>query len=395
MDKVKTKKTPLLNLLFAIILIEIVVGGSGRLLDIGPVSLKMILFLLGMIVFAFNIKNLKNSIVVQIQLVYTVSIMFSFSIGLFFNADVNLIIEDIKPLLFFFLMSYFYVSIKTIKDVHKVIYYIKYGSLFMSIIHLLIVFLIFIKFINFDRFYAVQSEGSEIMFRNENLFFYKGFLYLCIGFFFLLLSDKKKDKILSLIVLVSICLTLTRGFIFFTFIVLGFYLLFINKVLKLKFLTILLGILGILYALPILIEARSENSSDSDVMRKITFEQVVDRTDFFSFFFGHGFGHGVPIRPIHMENSFLEIVYKQGIIGLAIYIYILFILVLLYKKIKNKKTVLPFVLATFFVYLQSFTNPYVNNPIGLSIVCLSLVVLYRIYYLEKNDYALKKINSYD
>lgn len=390
MDKVKTKKTPLLNLLFAIILIEIVVGGSGRLLDIGPVSLKMILFLLGMIVFAFNVKQLKNSIVIQIQLLFTISIITSFSIGLLLNADLSDVLEDIKPLLFFFLMSYFYVSIKTIKEVDKVVYYIKYGSLFMSVIHLIVVFLLYIKFIDFGRFYEVQSEGSEIMFRNENLFFYKGFLYLCIGFFFLLLSDKKKDKILSLIVLLSICLTLTRGFIFFTLIVLVFYLLFINKVLKFKIITILFGILSVLYALPILLEARSENSSESDYMRKLTFDQVVDRIDFFSFVFGHGFGNGVPARPIHMESSFLEIFHKQGILGVAIYIYIIFILVLLYKKIKNKKIVLPFVLATVFVYLQSFTNPYINNPIGLSIVCLSFVVLYRIYYLEKNDYALKK-----
>lgn len=377
------KRHPILNIIFGIVLLEIVIGGSGRLMDIGPVSLKMILYLIGMLIFASNLKHLKNSVIVKIQFLFTISIFFSLSIGFLFNAAIGDVLEDIKPLLFFYLMSYFYVSITSVKDIRKVIYYIKYGSLCMSLVHLVIVFLIYIKVAAFNNFYADQSGSSEILFRNENLFFYKGFLYLCIGFFFLLLSDKKKDKLLSLIVLTSIFLTLTRGFIFFTLIVLGFYLLFINKRLKLKLLAVLLGVISFIYALPVLLAARSESASEGDVIRKVTFEQVVERIDLFSFFFGHGFGNGVPVRPIHFENSFLEIFHKQGIIGLAFYIYILGLLIFFYKKIRNKKLVLPFLLSTVFVYLQSLTNPYINNPIGLSIVCLSLVVLYRLYYLEK------------
>lgn len=386
MNENSLKKSPLLSFLFAIIIIEIVIGGSGRLIDIGPLSLKMILFFLGMVVLVLNITKLKKNVIVQLQLFLTVCILLSISIGFINGAELSLLFEDIKPLIFFYLISYFYISIQNRNDILKVVKYIKYGALAMSIIHLFVVILLYLQIMDFSRFYEQQSEGSEIMFRNEVLFFYKGFLYLCIGFFFLLLSNKKIDKLLSILPLISICLTLTRGFIFSTLLVLFFYMLFINKQIKVKIIALLSGILVTSYALPILMEARSDNSSESDIMRTITFDQVVYEINPFSFFFGHGFGNGVPIRRVHMEASFLEIFHKQGIFGLLFYLAIMVIVIGYYRNIKDenfKQLSLPFLLSVIFVYLQSFTNPYVNNPIGISIICITLVVLYRINLLQK------------
>lgn len=386
MNKSNLKKSPVISFLFAIIIIEIVVGGSGRLIDIGPVSLKMILFILGMLAFILSIKKLGKNIISTLQLFLTICLLLGISIGLLNGAELSLLFEDVKPLIFFYLISYFYISIQDVQDFLKLINYIKYGALAMSIIHLFVVILLYLHIMDFSRFYEQQSEGSEIMFRNEVLFFYKGFLYLCIGFFFLLLSNKKIDRLLSILPFISICLTLTRGFIFSTLLVLFFYMLFINKQIKIKIIAVLTATAAIIYALPILMDARSDNSSESDLIRKIIFDEVLNDINPFSFLFGHGFGHGVPIRPVHMEISFLEIFHKQGIFGLLFYLAIIVIVIVYYKNIKNenfKRMSLPFLLSVIFVYLQSLTNPYVNNPIGISIICITLVFLYRTNTLEK------------
>ena len=59
-----------------------------------------------------------------------------------------------------------------------------------------------------------------------------------------------------------------------------------------------------------------------------------------------------------------------------------------YLNIRNlayKKMFKPFLVSTFFVYFQSLTNPYLNNPIGMSMVLLAFSVLLVILNIEKKE----------
>jgi hypothetical protein len=40
----------------------------------------------------------------------------------------------------------------------------------------------------------------------------------------------------------------------------------------------------------------------------------------------------------------------------------------------NRKIALPFFLSCLFVYIETLTNPFLNNPIGMSMVLISLAV---------------------
>ncbi|MDM1063532.1 hypothetical protein HXZ62_13320 [Empedobacter falsenii] len=382
------KKFNILRLVLYFVLIEIVIGGSGRMLEFGALSLKMLLFGIAMLLTFFNAKKIiLDKSLFFLEAFFLLLTLFSLSMGFFSNSELENIFEDIKPLIFIIIINFFIITIDSTKTIDKVTSIIKYSSAFMAIIYIMIVLMLFLGILNFDVFYEGQSENSEVMFRNEYMFFYKGFLYLGVGFLFLILSNKKIDQILSVLVFSALCLTLTRGFILMSILVYIFYIYFINKKIFLKIFISVIGISLAIYLLPIFFETLGDKS-DSDVMRFITFNQVIDEMTLFSFLFGHGFGHGVESRPIHMEISFLEIFHKQGIIGISFWLYLLYLNFKYYFKIKSKnykRLVLPFLLSVCFTYLQSLTNPFINNPIGISIIMLSTVVLYKLTIFEKKN----------
>ncbi|WKK58406.1 O-antigen ligase [Sphingobacterium sp. BN32] len=372
------KKYGLKDLFFYVVIIEIVIGGSGRMIEFGPLSLKMVLFAIALIISFFSLREVKSSEVFKIQTFFIITLLTSFLVAIFNRADPPAFLEDMKPLLFIFMINYFAINIKTRKDIEIVTLLIKRASLIMAIIYLLTVLALFLGVLNFTTFYEQQSEGSEIMFRNEYFFLYKGFLYLGIGFFFCLLSIKKLDKLFALILFIALALTLTRGFILAALLLFAYYVFFLNKSISLKSITIVLGVVSFIYFLPLLFDTLGDKS-DSDMIRITNINEVLDALTIPSFFIGHGFGIGVPIRPVHMEISYLEIFHKQGIFGLSFWIFLFVFLVKKYIQLKIfKKEALPYVLSVGFVYLQSFTNPFINNPIGISITLISIVVLIRL-----------------
>ena len=373
------------KLFFYLVLIEIVIGGSGRMIEFGPLSFKMVLFGISLVLTFFNLRKLKfDKYLLFFEFFFIFSILFSFSVGALNFSSTENIFEDLKPLLFILMINFFLIAIDGIKTINNVIRIIKYFSLFMAIIYIIFVILLFMNIINFSTFYEQQSEIGEILFRNQYMVFYKGFLYLGVGFLFLAVSQKRTDKIYSIIVFVALCLTLTRGFILMAAAVYGFYIFFVNKKASVKILVSAITIGLLIYLLPIMFNVLGDKS-ESDIVRIITFHQVTDEINLLSFFIGHGFGHGVEARPIHMEISYLEIFHKQGILGLFFWFYVLYIVFKYYFSIKNqqfKRMALPFLLSVCFTFLQSLTNPYINNPIGISICMLSIAVLYRLNVIE-------------
>lgn len=383
----KQIKTPFLKLLIFPILYEIILGGSGRMFEVGPVTLRMIFFVVALFlsIFYYGIFPNKDKTASNFLLLFIFVLLVGISVGMLNGAKIELILEDVKALIFFLIIIFFSIVIHSIKDIDKVISIVKKGSLVLGIIYLTIVMMLFTQRINFSSFYESQSKSGEILFRTEFLFFYKGFLYLCVGFFFFILKDGIWNKIGAALLYLCICLTLTRGFILFTTLILGYYVLFVNKRVFPKIIILVIGFLLFLYALPILYNEVGDKS-ESDSIRLMQINEVIENINPLSFFVGHGFGNGTELRPIHMEIAFLEIFQKQGVIGLLFWMVLLGYIFKNYLKLKNKyfkERALPFLLSTLFVYMQSFTNPFINNSIGMSITLISLIVINRLVIIEK------------
>lgn len=378
-----------LKLFFTVILFELVIGGSGHFLEIGPITVRMLLYgsaILISFVILFTKGVVKKNVIVILSLV-TISSLISAAIGYLHGASIAYILEDFKPLSFFYILLFFSIAIRSLTDIYTTIFIIKTGAILLAIIYLIVVLLLLTGKINFLSFYASQKEIGEVFFRNETLFFYKGFLYLCIGFLFFL-SSKGSYKLVPILLLFScIVLTLTRGFILFTIVVALYYIFFINKRVGIKWFTMGCIIVGILYLAPIFFEAIGEKS-DSDSTRYTQIDQVFEAVNPITFLIGHGFGIGVPIREVHMELSFLEIFHKQGIFGIFLWLALFTHISILYFNLKIaqfKKIALPFVLGVVFVILQSLTNPFMNNPIGMTMILITVVVLSKLLELQKID----------
>jgi O-antigen ligase len=380
-----------IKLFFMVLLLELFLLGSGRLLEIGSLTARMIIFTiaisLSVVIVLYTQKIERKTGLLLLFFLFIVSIS-TFS-GLVNSADIGMIVEDLKPLFFFLVLLPFSLFIRTKKDIALIVNLIKNSSFILAILYLLFLVSMYSGILDFSSVYRfISLHSDDIMFRgasNDNAsFFYKGFLYLNIGFIFYIFSKNKYSKFFALILFVAILLTFTRGFLLALYISFLFFYALDLKNKKSFFLMVSLALLGIALA-PFIVELFAKRA-ESDSIRFIQIHQVLEAITPLSFFIGHGFGIGVPIREMHMEIAYLEIFHKQGVLGLLFWFTILSVIVITYKKINNKNYIVKsFLVSTFFVYSQSATNPFLNNPIGMTVVLLSLIVLCRIRQFENSE----------
>lgn len=307
------------------------------------------------------------------------------SLCLIYNNTVNLL-YDIKQLSFFLTLPFMSYMIRNVDVVNATSKIIRYSVLLMAIIYLFYIVLVkFVGIIDFHSFYVLLEDEEDFMFReNGGEFFYKGFLYLVIGLLFWM---KERKFIYSLLILLSIYYTMTRGFYVITILCLSLLYVIHHKFTFGTVLFIFLFSLGILLIVNYFgLFDVSENRKDGDILRVLTTQQVLERMTPLSFVVGHGFGCGVPIRAIHMENAFLEIFHKQGLIGLSLWSYLLYKIVTFYRHVSStyKSIASIYMVGTIGIYVQSFFNPFLINPIGMSFVLLSFTVCNKLSNINEN-----------
>jgi O-antigen ligase len=134
---------------------------------------------------------------------------------------------------------------------------------------------------------------------------------------------------------------------------------------------------GLAMLMIVLFSGELVGKQESDSVRITTASQVMDRITPLTVILGNGFGVGVEERPVHMENSYLEIFHKQGVLGLLWWGSMFFFLIVRYRKARrvNHEYAQPLFLSSCFVAFESLTNPFINNPIGIFIWLIALVGL--------------------
>lgn len=385
-------KIPLLRpilLLLVFLLIEVVLAGAGRFFTFGPLTLKMYLFFMTtfLAVVSIVLYPLVDRMLGCLVSFFTLTLLVGVVIGVVNDASILYMLTDLKPLMYFYILLFFFISVRSFFDIRVITKIIKISALTLAVAYLIILSLLLLKIIDFNWFYEVVSKPSfydEIGFRgNKGCFFYKGFIFLVIGFIFYFFQENSRARTLSLFIfLIAILGTQTRGFIVDLIAVIIFWFVFINKLRIHKNVVkwFILGVPVCIILFFIYYQAVIGDRTESDLIRYLQMEQVWERITPVSFFFGHGFGIGVPIRDVHMEITYLEIFHKQGLFGLIFWMYFLYLPTTYFfqiKKISEKKAeeILPYYLSVIAIYVQSLTNPYLINPIGLSICLLAIVVL--------------------
>ena len=318
---------------------------------------------------------------------YTVHLSFYTSLGIINGANIGFVLTDLKPLIFAYMVIPFSLLIIDMEKILLVRKLILFSGILMSLLFLALLISLLLGILDFNIMYIIlSSPANDFMINYGDIprIFYKGMLYIGIASLFLYYGKYNFRRILFFILVVSLVLTFTRGFIVALFLTITFMMfLEINKqnnVLKLILLFVFLVV-----ATPLYLNFIGDKSI-SDADRYLQIAQVLDAVNSVSFFIGHGFGIGVPIRQVHMEIAFLEIFHKQGIIGLSLWLGFISYLTFVYLKFKTFKDLArPFIASVFFVFFQSLTNPFINNPIGMSMVLITFVVFIVLQKYEREE----------
>jgi hypothetical protein len=395
--------------IFKIQMLELVLGGGGRLTAVGPVSLRMVLFGLAVgctIVHVARGRRIPRSLL-MLMILFSGSLVLAVAVGLFNESPAPLIWEDVKPLLFFYGLPFFYFSVTDLRVATDVGRLIRLGGMILASMFLLILVLIHTDIVPFLSFYHAVVDSEEFFFRGELSFVFKGFLYLGVAFVFVQHAGGRTW--IKVLLLSAIVLTVTRGFWVSLALTYAIYYLIIAErsmfrraSLARSFAYALLSVLLIFFGrqgiagASRLVGSMMDNGAKrelnsrllgdrdySDGIRISQVRSVAELTTPGTALIGHGFGQGIPDRPIHMEIAYLEIFHKQGIVGLAVWGYLFFLIWTLFRRAGDVSDALPFFLAAVFVAIQSAFNQYMNNPIGMSMIMLTLTVLLRVN--EKPD----------
>ncbi len=402
--KIKLGSASIAGIFFTVFLLELFLGGAGRLTTFGPLTLRMYLFILGLfglgLLLLMGKKITKTT--VSLMLIFVCVFAIATVRGLWNSEEYSRIVDDAKMVSFFFILPFFDIMISSYRVAERVVRLLKFSALFMAVAYLIFLVVLNLKLIPFLTIYRALSKPeyfAEFGFRGEIAMIYKGFAYVAIGYFFYFFSQKSKRNTLKiLVVFVAIMLTLVRAYMLLIFGMTFFYIVYRFLVARqnrlLNIVVISAIIIGALAFVPVALEQLG-NKSVSDNIRYVQIQQVAEMVDPISFFVGHGYGVGVPIRPGHMEIMYLELFHKQGLLGLAFW---LFLLVYIFFRAYNYRIYCenndheafidtrPFLFGIAFVYLQSIFNPYLTNSMGMTFLFITLVIFEKLkkFHEQKN-----------
>lgn len=368
------------GLMLVLVVLELGLAGSGRMIEIGPLTLRMVLFvtcvLMTLLVSVARFRVNRAHGLLLFAFVGLISL--SSTVGIWNDAQLGLILEDIKPLSYFLMLPFFYLAINSPERVRLIVYILKYSALILLFSYLSILALLKLGRIDFLTFYIWSNSTGEFFFRGlEGFFFYKGFLFMCVGFFFFWIDGGKWGKLIALGLLGGIVLTFTRGFILAVGI--SFVLYLLSRSWRNAALLLVIGGFIPLLVWGFSIASGVRSDLDTSTQFRLTIvNEVLDRVTLWSLWVGNGFGVGIPSREVHMEISYLEIFHKQGLLGLLFWGALLLLLCYRYVRCLHtpeQRLASAFFWSCMFVVFQSFTNPFINNSIGMSVILIALVSL--------------------
>ncbi|MFM5068829.1 O-antigen ligase family protein [Aeromonas veronii] len=361
---------------------ELFLFGSGRPLVILGVTARMIFFSTAMFLVLLFFTN--GSVPRQeftLISIFSIVLVLSSLIGMINGASLKNILSDILPLLYFFIVIFFsFLSKNDERFVRCWVSTLKKSSVVLTVLYFVFILVIFLGLIDFNVAYQfLSSDSNEIMFRGADssapFIFYKSFIFLVIGFFFFYYEKGKWNKLISSFIFIAILFTLTRGFILCVFVVTFFFIILESSPLK-RIILVFLALLVIGYIFLFTDSLTLILKPESDAARFIQFGEVLDMINVSSIFIGHGYGIGTYSRPNNFEITYLEVFHKQGILGLFFWIFFLFYLSKKFWYLKNKTSISkPIYAGVLVIYVQTLTNPYLINSMGIGYLALAFVSL--------------------
>ncbi len=378
----------MLRALFMIVALDLFLGGGGRLVEIGPLTLRMVLFGIAMAVTAVFLvgrpagwaavdgqERLALGVVAAFLLTHAGAVV----IGVLNGYPTADIATDIKPLIYLMIAPFFALCIKTPDDVRLAARLLRIAGIVLALAYLVIWTGLTLRLLDFERIYPLFNDTGEFFFRGDTFFFYKGFLYLGVGIVFLLAHRSPASLPLAVLVTVALVLTLTRGFVLSTSIAVLALLAIRDRRILVAAIPVIVAVgLVVLAYLPSLDQGYLEQREKSNAIRGGDWAFFVDNASFGTMLVGEGFGAPFNERLL-FENTFLWSLWKAGIPSLLFWLSPLAMAtrwsLIAVRSPEHGMLAAAWWCSMLLVYVQTSTNPFLNNPIGMSIVLMALLSL--------------------
>jgi O-antigen ligase len=415
--------------LLTIFFIELFVGGGGRLIDFGVLSIREVIFVILILTFIVRIIKTKaildkqvntfirwNPITVGIYLLL-VWIFMSAVIGLLYKHSPSIVATDFFRVSFFaayFPLAY-YISEKRFTK-QRIILILKYSALAVSIFTIMIALLgKTVFYSNFETYTAFwkQFMHDDLLFRRSHSVFYKSHFYVLVGLVVSLndVLSKKYSKVdilniilcsisifwsdtrgLSIALMVSVLMILIIDIKVFTDTIIDasqkIKAVLKNSMLIKKSIILLIITVSVPFLYKYMTLARFQSASgtngtvnDTSVGARLAFlssSKEILLSNPLHLIFGEGYGTSIAGRVTGIEMSFLEILIEQGVIGLAMWLFLCLLVFYNYYQAYKKGTKINThdisLLGAFVgILLLTNINPFINNPIGIIFFLMMLI----------------------
>lgn len=400
--------------LLILFLLEIFLGGGGRIFVIHGISFRMIIFVV-MITYFISLMLIYNKrILIVDDGAILVGLLLTWFIVAALVGTMNMhrmedIFGDLKPLLFFLLYYPINWMIKNSSfTLNQAIKLLKISALVMSLGSLGLYG--FMQFIGPTQAYYLREtiygliQGFEVGFRPNGAVFYTGHFYVMtaslISYAAILTRKGTWLDFTNLILgVLTIFMSSTKGTIIAivagsAYLSVRYLYKFLIELVKKFYLIIILGVpLIYMVLLQNLDLVRRLNpfywNQDTGInVRLIFMQEVFERIDYW-FLIGKGFGSELPSKGTkHLELSYLEIFYEQGIVGLFLWIGLIIYLFACLNGTKavnqNERFLLQGLTAGLIalVVVTAF-NPIINNSIGITFMIFIICILRQKRVIER------------
>ena len=376
--------TALGRLLLIVIILEVSLGGGGRLFDTGPLSPRIVLFGLGLAYTAAALlyREIPREFVYMTGLFVAVSSI-SVLVPVLQNQSAIEALRDFKPHAYFLMLPFFAITIRNMVDVVLVGRLLKYSALILAVLYLGVMAYWKLGGMTamqmFEWLNPSHTAEAEFLFRGDTTFFFKALLYVGVGVFFWVAEKNRGWRGVVLMLLLAMALTMTRGMWLAVFMVLASWAFFsVAERLKGMLLAaglLLAGVMGVVLInqiLPSVVQSNTIRLSDLYAIGN-----AVTTGNAVTMIFGHGFGTELFGRKM-IEITYVNVFVKQGLIGIIFWFLPAVYLACQMRLIRDaalRSLAMPYLTAAAFVYVVSLTNPFLTNPIGMAVVLIAMVVV--------------------
>jgi hypothetical protein len=364
---------------------------------------------------------------------------FDAALGYYSGHQTGAILAELKPLSYFPMLLFFLVAIRTRQDLTLVAGMLVVCGMLVGLIYLLALLLTGMGIFNRMTLPWFLQGSGEFIFRRAPFvgFFYKGDFYICVAVIFLLFDPFRWSKALATVGIVAIGMTITRGLALGLIVSIAVGLL-LNRIRRPWFLLGQCALLLIVLFLaekteiawqtqplaqttspaapvapvspgdpvgpaspadpvrpasPAVETARPDGQNNppepvqdsvaagtmqrwGDYQRLADFMFVWRELDPSMLLFGRGLGAPIAGRD-RIESTYPEILYKQGLPGLFVWLAIATYLLQLYRDVpaQRKRFASAFLLSAVYVYVVTATNTFLTGSIGMAVVFISLASL--------------------